>query len=153
MKTEALIGSLLVLLIIGFNQPVSFIAGKPEASQQSEVYHIGDLIVEGNETYVIENVTFRIRGGIHIRDDAKLIVRNAHVVIRDTYKDEFSINVMDMGHLIVENSVLNATYLIPATPTFLTPMADFMAGVHDNASIIMRNSFSHWRLVQVREAT
>jgi len=126
-------------------------AGEPEALQEDEIYHTGDLIVEGNETYVIENVKFWIKGNIHVKDNAKLIIKNSYVIIHDSYKDEFCVSIRDKAQLIVENSVLNATYLVPADANIPIPMADFVATVEDNATVIMKNTYSHWRFAALEQ--
>lgn len=100
MKTKTSFLLTAILLIIA-----SFLAVAAKASPD-EIYHEGDLVIEGDENYVIENVTFFIDGNITVKDSSKLIVRNAKVIVNSTYPWEYWVKVYDNAILTIENSLL-----------------------------------------------
>lgn len=81
-------------------------------STSNTIYHHGDLIVKGNETYVIENVTLFIDGNIIVRDSARLIIRNANIIVNNTYALRYRVRVLDNASLEVENSTLTSAPLL-----------------------------------------
>jgi len=46
------------------------------------VNHYGDLIINGQETFIIENLTYFQHGNIYVNDEAKLIIRNSQLTMR-----------------------------------------------------------------------
>jgi hypothetical protein len=51
------------------------------SSYENVTTHQGDLIIDGTQTFVIENCTYIETGNIYVRDWAKLIVRNAELQV------------------------------------------------------------------------
>jgi hypothetical protein len=74
--------------------------------QQGEIHHTGDLIVEGNEIYAIDNVTLYIDGNIIVKDDAKLIIKNSNVILETEFFTQYEVKLMGNAELIAENSLL-----------------------------------------------
>jgi len=92
-EEKPVIGLLLILLVTGINQSVTFVRSSgPQASQTNETYYTGNLIVKDNEVYTIENETFRIKGNVFIYDEGKLIIRNSCVIIEDSWSNEFVVD-------------------------------------------------------------
>jgi hypothetical protein len=71
--------------------------------------HSGDLIVDGNESLIIENCNYEQYGNIVVRDNATLILRNSVMMVRQE-KITLSINVSQEASLILENAELTVTY-------------------------------------------
>jgi rhodanese-related sulfurtransferase len=73
-----------------------------------EIVHNGDLIIDGTQTFVIENCTYIQTGGILVRDSGKLVVRNSQLRINQTYVWHYVFRIEDFGALKTENSVLTS---------------------------------------------
>jgi len=82
---------------------------------ERQIVHEGDLVLEGDETLVIENATYILNGALLARDRAKLIVRNAEL-----YNPRGSRG--------------------PPNETLFPPMASFGMAFNDSASLEMYNS-------------
>ena len=140
LRKRVFLMSFLILLIASLNQSVllssSHKSRMPHSQQTREIYHTGDLIVEGDKTFVIEDTTFFIKGNIIVKENGSLIIRNSHVIVEDTYKNEFWVWVRNRARLNIENSVLEATY---------TPL-ELMCIPSDDAELTVKNSSLHWRI-------
>ena len=65
----------------------------------------GDLVVDGNGTYIVENCEYHLIGSIIVQDNATLTIRNA--IFNQTCEDNReSIVVKDRGRLTVTNVTL-----------------------------------------------
>ena len=65
--------------------------------------HFGDLIIDGNETFIIENVTFTEIGNVYVRDNALLIIRNAELRLNQTNSYQYGIYVYGSAAFQTEN--------------------------------------------------
>ncbi|MEI6154280.1 MAG: hypothetical protein WCQ90_09370, partial [Deltaproteobacteria bacterium] len=70
--------------------------------------HCEDLVLTGNQQMVIENTTYTQTGNIFIRDNAKLTIKNATLILNVRYHEEFMIYVTG-GSLEVINSTVKTT--------------------------------------------
>jgi len=73
-----------------------------------EIIHRGDLIIDGTQTYVIENCTYIQTGNIFVSDHAKLIIRNSVLSMNQTYLFQFVLAVKNWATLEMVNSVVSA---------------------------------------------
>lgn len=80
----------------------------PDEQQLTETHHSGDLILSGNETYIIENQRFFIDGSIIVEDSASLILKNANLIVKNLFPWEYGILVRDKATFVAENSVLES---------------------------------------------
>ncbi|PKN61408.1 MAG: hypothetical protein CVU57_29570 [Deltaproteobacteria bacterium HGW-Deltaproteobacteria-15] len=71
-----------------------------------EPLHAADLILDGNDVLVIENQTYIHTGNIYLKDNAKLTLRNATLIVNISYHEEFDIYVSDNAILEVDNSTI-----------------------------------------------
>ena len=97
MMRSVLIGALIFLLAY---------VGK--ASQSD--YHEGDLVLRGHDELLVQGKTLIVHGNITLYGDARLVLRDAHLSIDQTYHEEFTISLHDRAQLIIENSSFDATF-------------------------------------------
>jgi hypothetical protein len=71
-------------------------------SYENVTTHEGELIINGTQTYDIENCTYIQTGDISVQDQGSLIVRNAKLTLNQTYPGEYRILIADSGSLIME---------------------------------------------------
>ncbi|UCE99922.1 MAG: LamG domain-containing protein, partial [Planctomycetota bacterium] len=73
-----------------------------------DVTHSGDLVIDGTETMIIENVKYLQEGHIYINDQAKLILRNAQLAMArgDVVTVHTYIFVSRNASFEVENSLI-----------------------------------------------
>lgn len=69
-----------------------------------EIFHNGDLIIDGAQTFVIENCSFIQTGNIYVEDYAKLVVQNATLWLNQTDAFQFNIRVTISGILEAKNA-------------------------------------------------
>jgi hypothetical protein len=113
-------------------------ASQPRISPGSGGYaaeenYVGDYIVEGTEVHTIENKLLRITGNLIVRDSAKLVVRNSHIILNVTTFCSYWAKVQDDATFEVENSVLDR-----ASETNVN------LSVGDGATLTMDNTTSYW---------
>jgi rhodanese-related sulfurtransferase len=68
-----------------------------------EIVHNGDLIIDGAQTFVIENCTYIQTGNIYVRDYAKLTIRNVALTLNQTYGFQYRFEVGNMATLEMTN--------------------------------------------------
>jgi len=73
-------------------------------------HHVGDIVVEGNEIFVIEDVYFTQTGGIYVRDNASLVLRNATLNLAQTSSYQYEIYVSGSSALISQDSFIVSNY-------------------------------------------
>jgi rhodanese-related sulfurtransferase len=73
-----------------------------------EIIHRGDLIIDGTQTFVIENCTYIQTGNIYVEDYAKLVVQNATLWLNQTDAFQFNIQVTISGILEAKNAYLTS---------------------------------------------
>jgi hypothetical protein len=77
-------------------------------ASENVTIHEGDLIINGTQTYVIENCTYIQRGNIRVSDSARVKVRNAILRIDpQDYWFQFEFSVDSQATLEVFNSTVN----------------------------------------------
>lgn len=108
--------------------------GKGEPTWGDEIVHPGDLIVDGNTTFLIENCTFTVTGIVKVGDNATLIVRNAELnVSTDTVA---GMVILDRnGALTIVDGELNLNYF---TEPSIAQICDI--DVRDTATLDVKNS-------------
>lgn len=91
---------------------VLFAVGGHSALSQETVRHQGDLVIEGDEVFTIEDVIYRQRGDIIVRDNARLIIRNATLIVDQDFYLQYSIVIRDQAELVAENAVITSNFRI-----------------------------------------
>jgi rhodanese-related sulfurtransferase len=94
-----------------------------------EIVHRGDLIIDGTQTYVVENCTFIQTGNIYVGDDGKLIVRDAELRMNQTYGWQFWFELEDYSTLELKNAVLTSDYV------FNFNFLDYSQAILENVSL------------------
>lgn len=103
-----------VMLIFLLPQPLFFsytqpLDGRSLRLVESTIIHEGDLVIEGTQTFVIENCTYYQTGNIYAQDHGRLVIRNSVLVFKQTLGHEFSFGVNNQATLEIENSELMST--------------------------------------------
>jgi rhodanese-related sulfurtransferase len=75
-----------------------------------ELIHNGDLIIDGTQTFVIENCTYIQTGNIIAKESARLVIRNANVSINMTYGAQYNIVIQNNATVEMNNSVITAGF-------------------------------------------
>jgi rhodanese-related sulfurtransferase len=73
------------------------------AGYRIEIIHNGDLIVDGTQTYIIENCTYVQTGNIYVRDWSQLTISNAILKLCAEYQGQLGLFVEDYANLEIEN--------------------------------------------------
>ena len=104
--------SICLLLAMSWIQFSGSIAAGSTIRRDLEIYssqygnqttHVGDLIIDGNETFIIKNCTYTQTGNIYVRDNATLILENAELFLNQSDYYQYSIHVYDAGSLLAKN--------------------------------------------------
>ena len=69
----------------------------------------GDLIVDGGETYVIENKALFIDGNIIVKENSTLEIKNSKIILQLKFFGEYWVEIRDGSRLLVNNSILERT--------------------------------------------
>lgn len=132
-----LISSFIFLTILFQGLIIANVGYEGLTIQVEEIVHAGDLIVDGNQTFLIESCTFTVKGIVTVQDDAKLIVRDAELnVSTDTIAGMIILN--DNGTLIVEDGELNLNYDIAPHIHGISRICDI--DITDMATLNVENS-------------
>lgn len=81
-----------------------------EPQYENQVEHEGDLILEGDEIFVIENCTFIETGKVVIRDSARLLLRNAELYVEPASRkseDQYPISLGDTAVFEANDAVIS----------------------------------------------
>ena len=70
--------------------------------------HEGDLIIDGTQTYAIENCMYIQTGSIQVRDWGRLIVRDSELRVNQTYLWCYNFTIEDYGTFEIDNSTLTS---------------------------------------------
>lgn len=81
-----------------------------DAEYWVEIIHEGDLIIDGTQTYVIENCAYIQTGDIYVKDKARLLVENATLVLIMQYDDQNNIYIQDYAIAEIDNSSVKIEY-------------------------------------------
>ena len=127
----------LAVFIQGFGVLIANVRGEEPSIWGKEIVHTSDLILDGNQTFLIENCTFTVKGVVTVRDNAILIVRDAELnVSTDTAAG--MVIPSDNGTLIVEDGELNLNYDIDPHIHGLARICDI--DITDKATLNVENS-------------
>jgi hypothetical protein len=74
----------------------------------NQTTHTGDLIINGTQTYLIENCTYVQTGNIIVRDNAQLIIRNAELQLSQSWWGQFAIQVNMSALFKTENALITS---------------------------------------------
>jgi len=69
-----------------------------------EIVHNGDLIVDGTQTFVIENCSYTQIGNMQIKNYGTLVVRNSFFLFNETEDWQYEIIVGDSARIVMEDS-------------------------------------------------
>ena len=105
MKTKIVWSAVSCLIVTGALLVVSC---APAITEKEEIHHEGDLVIEDNETYVIEDIRFFIEGDIIVKDSATLILKNANLTVSNSFPWQYWIKVHDKANFVAENAVLES---------------------------------------------
>lgn len=72
--------------------------------------HEGDIIIEGNEEYRIENKEFRLKGNILVKDSGRLIINNSTIYLEQDFDNQYYILVRKNGYLEAYNSSFDSKW-------------------------------------------
>ena len=87
---------------------ISTVKSEPDEDVKEIMYHNGNLIVEGGETYVIENVTFFIDGNIFVEEDSTLLIQNSEIILESRFFTHYNAYLRGNAKFIAENSTLES---------------------------------------------
>jgi len=122
-----------------------------EPRYENRVEHEGDLILEGDEIFVIENCTFIEIGKVVIRDSARLLLRNAELYIESALRkseDAYPISLDDTAVFEADDAVIsyyNPRLVIKVNGSArimmdYTEMTSSYIVISDDSEIILKNS-------------
>ncbi len=83
--------------------------GSSYSALPQETVHEGDLVIEGDQVFTIENVTYHQRGNIIVRDNAQLIIRNATLVMEMDFANQYQIRVYGNAHAVITDTSIEST--------------------------------------------
>ena len=95
-----LVVALMVILCVGSLMATALYA--------EDIVHEGDLVLTGDDVMTIENITYTQTGNIYVRDNAKLTIKNATLILNIRYHEEFMMYVTG-GSLEVNNSTVKTS--------------------------------------------
>jgi len=75
------------------------------------ITHIGDLVIDGNQTFVIENCTFIQTGNIYVKDKATLIISHSKLSLNQSISWQYSIHADNDATIYVQNSTLTSSWV------------------------------------------
>ena len=75
------------------------------AFQSQDVSFEGDLTIENDTTYVIENSVFAINGTITVKDTSSVVIRDSEFTLNSSWEDD-AIILMNSSSLLITNSTM-----------------------------------------------
>jgi hypothetical protein len=72
--------------------------------------HEGDLVIDGTQTYMIENCRFIQTGNIYVINWSKLTIINSTFHLRESFGSQFDLFVRDFGRLEIVNSCIDSDF-------------------------------------------
>ena len=130
-----------------FGSIITSAEGEGQLARKEVIIYPGDLIVDGNETLLIENCTFAVIGIVMVRGDAKLIVRNAELNVSTDTAAGMVILEKD-GTLIIEEGELNLNYDVNPSIHSIARICD--VDITDTATLDVKESRISSKLRQIR---
>lgn len=92
--TLLLVGTLNVLFV------------KQSKAREQAIVHIGDLVIDGNQTFIIEKSTYVQTGDIIIKDNATLVLRDSRLILNLSANHEYSILVQNSAEILSTNTTI-----------------------------------------------
>ena len=105
MKIKAVSGITLTMLLISILTLALKIT--PVQADQT-IIHVGDLIIAGNQTFIIENCTYIQIGDIVVKDNAALIISDSKLILNLSVHHEYSILVHNNATILSQNSTITS---------------------------------------------
>lgn len=130
-----------------FGSLIMSIEGEGQLTWEDVIIHPGDLIVDGNETLLIENCTFIVTGIVAVRDNATLIVRDAELNVSTSTLAGMVILEND-GTLIIGDGKLNFNYDLDPSIHSIARICD--VDITDTATLDVKESRISSKLRQIR---
>lgn len=124
-KKSVLLGLMLVIVVGGHS-----------ARPQDTVRHQGNLIIDGDEVFTIEGITYCQRGNIYVRDSAKLVIKGGVLLLDQRYHYEYEIRLDGHSTLIMENSSIDSEY------QFVIRLSDNSNGQIERSNIAAINTIT-----------
>ena len=109
MNSKAVSETMLALLLICIATMIA--RATPLTDSNHTISHIGDLIIDGDQTFTIENCTYIQTGNIYVKENGVLIIQNAELVMNMSKDWQYNIYIYDTGRLIVNNSNVSTSIL------------------------------------------
>jgi len=107
LKEKAVSGIMLTLLLMSM---LSVAFGVKSKATDPVITHVGDLIIDGNETFFIENCTYIQTGNIYVRDNATLILQNAELFLEQSDSYQYNLRVQNNARLFSTNANISSNY-------------------------------------------
>jgi len=73
----------------------SQVRSNPSDHYENRTIHYGDIIVEGDETFLIKDCEFIQTGNIIVKDNATFIIQNATLIMNQTWQNEYEIRIQN----------------------------------------------------------
>ncbi|MEM3731351.1 MAG: rhodanese-like domain-containing protein [Candidatus Bathyarchaeia archaeon] len=104
-----------------------------------EIFHVGDLIVTGTDTYLIQNCTYIQTGNIYVEDNAILTIKRSELIFNQTWACQYSFEVRGYGNLLCENVITSSNYeyylvVFPNSKVFIQNSSTLFAYIGINFS-------------------
>jgi len=106
-----------------------------EMTYSNEIHYVGNLVIEGSETFVIKDTKFIIEGNIIVKDNASLVIKRSYILINNTFEQQYWVIVQDFATLWIEDSEL--------TVSFRTGGGAVIT-VNHNSKLFMNNTRCNW---------
>ena len=71
--------------------------------------HEGDLLIDGNQTFLIENCTYIQTGNIYVKENASFVIEKAELVMNMSESWQYNIYIYDTGKLFVKNGNISTS--------------------------------------------
>jgi len=140
MKIKSMKLAVLVVLVVFTLIPVHAFISAPIA-------HVGDLVIEGNQTFAIEDRVYHQAGNITVKDNATLVFRNAELII-DQRQEEHQITIENLARMVAENS----KFTVITRNRVQRARSTSWIYVEDSASLLLNKSSSPAITIIARQA-
>jgi len=129
---------LLIIVTSSFNLSATKNVGSLNLNLE-KVYHEGDLIIQGDEEFIIDGKEFTMSdGNIYIYDNSKLIIRNSNFIFLTEYHAERAWEINNFGRIEIINSEIQTP-----NQSGTIPENEVVTHFRDNSSLYIDNSIVH----------